>query len=98
MQPYVTCSSVALSDGRPIASPGFNSASKGSTNCAGALVARKGIRPPAPSAPARGGGKRDMDALCLLCSSTSSIAPFVPGHAEPRRSIAVVVAVLRNAG
>ena len=61
MQPYVTCSSVALSDGRPMAlRSGFSNASNGSTSCTGALVARKGMRPPAPSAPAKGGGKRDM--------------------------------------
>ena len=64
MHPYVTWSSVALSDGRPMAlRSGFSSASKGSTSCTGALVARKGTRPPAPSAPARGGGKRDMLSL-----------------------------------
>merc|ERR1719359_2833794 len=63
MQPYVTWSSVAFNDGRPMAlRSGFSNASKGSTNCAGALVARKGIKPPAPSAPAKGGGKRDIGA------------------------------------
>ena len=57
--PYVTCSSVALSDGRPMAlRSGFSNASNGSTSCTGALVARKGTRPPAPSAPAKGGGNK----------------------------------------